>query len=298
MKKFTSLCIISAVVACALLLARATTSRADALVTQATPPPAAAGGNHGAVTKDKVNVRARASKIAEVVCQLNKGDSVEILERKTSHEGDKEMEWLRIPLPATANCYVASKFIKDGETTADAVNIRCGPGSSYKDVGKLAKGEKVEVVGTHGEWTQIKPTSHCTGWVAAEFVEVAPAPAAPSPSASAAPEIVTPPVALPLEPLPTTPGIRPAEGESDVRVRYVVKDGILRAVEDAANAPGSYELLTEEVGYRQYRIAYLETTEKNLQRYEGKHVRVMGNERWRKGDRYPVIAVERVDMVW
>jgi len=298
MKKFTNSCVISVTVAASVLLTGAIASHADALMTQAAPPAVAPSGSHGTVTKDRVNVRARAGRTAEVVCQLNKGDVVEILERKTSQEGDKQMEWLRIPLPASAKCYVASRYIKDGEVTADAVNIRCGPGGVYKDVGKLAKGEKVEVVGTHGDWTQIKPTAHCSGWIAAEFVEIAPepAPAAMSPSASAAPEVAISPVTLPIEPLP--PSLQPAVAEPEVHVQYVVKDGILRAVADPANAPGSYELMTEEIGLRQYRIAYLETAERNLQRYQGKHVRVLGNQRWRQGDRYPVIIVERVDMIW
>ena len=47
-----------------------------------------------------------------------------------------------------------------------------------------------------------------------------------------------------------------------------------------------------------FRIAYLETSETNLKRFEGKHVRIVGTQRWRKGERYPVIAIERVDMVW
>jgi hypothetical protein len=44
-------------------------------------------------------------------------------------------------------------------------------------------------------------------------------------------------------------------------------------------------------------MAYLETSETNLKKFEGKHVRVTGNQRWRKGDRYPVIAIERIDRV-
>src|SRR5712671_2132950 len=155
MKKFVLLCAIS--------LAVAVISRADsgAVVAQA---PVITGGQ-GTVNKDNVNVRARADKNAEFVAQLSKGASVEVLDTK----GD----WLKITLPASAKCYVASKFIKDGASTGDAINIRCGPGTNFKDIGKLAKGEKVEVVETKGEWTQIKPTMHCTGWVAKEFIEIA-----------------------------------------------------------------------------------------------------------------------------
>jgi len=276
MKKFSSLYILSA----ALLVANA--ALADSLVSQSPAPTPLPAGSHGTVLKDKVNVRARANKTAEIVAQLSKGDSVEVVEHKA--------EWLRITLPANAKCYVSAKFVKDGAATSDAINIRCGPGTNYKDVGKLAKGEKVEVVEARGEWTQIKPTAHCTGWVAVELVEIA-APAPPPPAPITTSEVTTPPVTLPPEPM------KPAESD-EVHVRYVVKDGFLHAVKDAANAPASYELMTEDVGMRQYRIAYLETTEKNLTRYEGKHVKVFGNERWRRTERDPVIAVERIDMIW
>ena len=283
MKRFTGLCVLSA----ALVVAGA--AHADSMLAQTQAPAPVPAGSHGTVLKDKVNVRARGSKTAEIVAQLHKGDGVEIVE----HKGD----WLRVTLPASAKCYVSAKLVKDGIATSDAVNIRCGPGTNYKDVGKLAKGEPVEVLKNQGDWVEIKPTSHCTGWIAATLVEVgapAPPPAAPITSS----EVVTPPVSLPPAVSAPVAPIKPTAEDAEVHLRYVVKDGVLHAVKDAANAPGSYELMTEEVGYRQYRIAYLETTEKNLARYEGKLVRVFGNERWRKTERYPVIAVERIDMVW
>ena len=63
-------------------------------------------------------------------------------------------------------------------------------------------------------------------------------------------------------------------------------------------APGSYALMTPNVGDREYVIAYLDAPQTNLARYNGKHVRVLGNQRWQRDERYPVIAVERVDIVW
>lgn len=287
MKKFTSSCIsrrlaiLSIVMACAALVATGST-RADSMLAQAAPPASSSG--RGTVLKDRVSIRSRADKNSEIVAQVNKGDNLEVLDRKGT--------WLHIALPSSGKCYVSTRFIKEGASTADAVNVRCGPNANHDVVGKLAKGEKVEVVKAEGAWTQIKPTAHCTCWIVAEFMEVAAT--APAPAA----EVVSPPVALPVAPLPAASGIKPTEAEAEVHVQYVVKDGILASVRDETNPPASHELRTEEVGGRSYRIAYLETTEKNLARYEGKHVRVFGNERWRNTERYPVIAVERIDMVW
>ncbi len=273
MKKF--------LLSCAISLAVAGLARADVgLVAQA---PVLTSG-HGTVKSDKVNIRSRPDKNSEVVGQLAKGDGVEVLDRK----GD----WLKIALPAHAKCYVASKFIHDGASTGDAVNIRCGPGANFKDVGKLAKGEKVEVVETAGDWTRIKPTAHCAGWVAAEFIEMAaPAPAPIQTTEVAPPPISQPPVATAPMPAP------PATSSPEIETHYVVKDGYLASVQEAG-APARYALMTETVGGRAYIMAYLDAPQMDLVRYEGKHVRVLGNQTWKRDERYPVIAVERLDPVW
>ncbi len=271
-------------------------ARADSSV--AVQSIAAPETGRGTVKAGRCNVRARPSLNAEVVAQLRKGDPVDVLERRSVPERDKPMQWLRILLPATAKCFVNTKLLTDGVVNADNVYVRCGPGSNYRDLGKLPKDAKIEVVETKGEWTQIKPTPQCSGWIAAELVNIEPtaAPLAtpvPAPSVNI-PEIVTPAVAVPTAPAPT---VSVVDISPDVQVQYVVRDGYLCAM-TASNAPASYELRTPEVDRLSYRIAYLETSETNLKKYEGKHVRIMGNQRWRKGDREPVIVIERIDRIW
>ena len=85
--------------------------------------------------------------------------------------------------------------------------------------------------------------------------------------------------------------------DADAIVQYVVKDGILLAVTEAG-APASYQLMTPEMNRLQQRMCYLESDSAKLDRFEGKHVRVAGNERWRKGDRDPVLVIDRIGMVW
>ena len=301
MKKFTNSCnfrrqrlILSVVLACAAVWAGQVARADSAAAVQPVAAPAAQT-DRGTVKGEHSNVRSRPSLHAEVVAQLHKGEAVDVLEHKTVAE-PKSMDWLRIALPATAKCYVSAKHLTDGAANVENLNVRCGPGSSYRDVGKLPKGAKVEVVEKKGEWVQIRPTSECSGWIAAELVEVqaAPAPVAaptPAPSANTA-EIVTPPVAA-----PPAPAISVVNTDPDVLVTYAVKDGYLQSVNEP-NAPASFELRTPEVDRLSYRMAYLEASEMNLKKFEGKHVRVVGNQRWRKGDRYPVIVVERIDRVW
>jgi uncharacterized protein YraI len=302
MKKYTNLdnshrqlFALSAALACA-VLSCAVTGRADSgavVVAQAAP---AGAVNRGTVKAEHSNVRSRPTLHSEVVTQLHKGEAVDVLERKTVAEHEKSMEWLRITLPETAKCYVSAKHIVDGTADVDNLNVRCGPGSSYRDVGKLTKGTKVEVVAKKGEWAQIKPTADCSGWIAAELVDVqaAPAPIAspePTPSANSG-EIVTPPIAAPVG-----PSVSVVNTDPDVLVTYAVKDGYLDSVTES-NAPAAFELRTPEVDRLSFRIAYLEAPGLSLTKYVGKHVRIVGTQRWHKGDRYPVITVERVDMVW
>jgi hypothetical protein len=77
----------------------------------------------------------------------------------------------------------------------------------------------------------------------------------------------------------------------------VVKAGILRATKQT-DAPAAYELMTEPMNRLEHRLCYVDPAQANLSRYEGKHVRISGNQRWRKDDRYAVLSIERVDMVW
>ena len=303
MKKLINSCsfhrqffILSVALVCAALW-MAQQTRADS---GASIPPVAttAQTGRGTVKGERCNVRSRANLNSEVVTQLHKGDVVDVLERKSVTESEKSMEWLRISLPATTKCYVNAKHLTDSAANVENLNVRCGPGSNYRDIGKLSKGTKVEVVETKGEWTEIKPTPQCSGWIVTDLVEmeavvVPAAVSAPAPSASVT-GVVTPPVAASV---PELPPVRIVNIDPDVEVRYVVKDGYWHAVTEPS-APSSYELRTPEVQQRSYRIAYLETTETNLKKFEGKHVRVVGNQHWRKGDRYPVISVERLDLVW
>ncbi len=302
MRKYTNLCnfhrrlfALSAVLACAALSGVAT-SRADSgevVATQAAPADAV---GRGTVKGEHSNVRSRPTLHSEVITQLHKGETVDVLEHKTVTEHEKSMDWLRITLPETAKCYVSAKHVVDDSVDVDNLNVRCGPGSSYRDIGKLAKGAKVEIVQKKGDWAQIKPTADCSGWIAAELVDVqaAPAPVAaatPVPSANSG-EIVTPPVAAPVG-----PSVSVVNTDPDVLVTYAVKDGYVDSVTES-NAPGAFELRTPEADRLSFRVAYLEAPGLNLTKYLGKHVRLVGTQRWHKGDRYPVISVERIDMVW
>ncbi len=286
--------VLSALACAGLWIVSAARADSGAAVPVAVAPAIETG--RGTVKGQHSNVRSRPSLSSEVITQLHKGETVDVLERKTVTEREKSLDWLRIALPSSAKCFVGAKHLTDGAANVENLNVRCGPGSNYRDIGKLSKGTKVEIVEKKGEWVQIRPTADCSGWIAAELLDVEATPRGPAPSASTS-DIVTPPVAVSPTPGPAAPAISIVNADPDVLVTYVLKDGYVGAVNET-NAPAAFELRTAEEDRLSFRVAYLETSDTNLKRFEGKHVRIVGTQRWRKGERYPVITIERVDMVW
>mgnify|MGYP000418624368 FL=1 len=53
--------------------------------------------------------------------------------------------------------------------TADAVNFRSGPSTSYSSLGSFNKGDKVEYLGTSGSWVKVKYNNK-TGYVYGSYV--------------------------------------------------------------------------------------------------------------------------------
>lgn len=57
-----------------------------------------------------------------------------------------------------------------GTVTADILNVRSGPGTSYAIIGKLQKGQKVKIASKKGEFYDIYFGDH-GGYVSAEFIK-------------------------------------------------------------------------------------------------------------------------------
>ena len=52
------------------------------------------------------------------------------------------------------------------EVTGNRVNMRTGPGTNYAVVSTLSKGAEVEVIGSEGDWVNLKLPAGATGWMA------------------------------------------------------------------------------------------------------------------------------------
>ena len=48
--------------------------------------------------------------------------------------------------------YVSKKYVKNGQVTASALNVRSGPGTKKSKIGMLYNGDKVKILGEHNGW--------------------------------------------------------------------------------------------------------------------------------------------------
>jgi len=166
------------------------------------------------VTADGVNVRCGPGTRFEIVCQADEGDLLTV--RRTTDE------WSEVAPPPDARLWVYGELIEDGTVIASRVQIRSGPGISYRPAGKLDKGYNVAIEETVGEWVRIAPPPEASVWISKEYLASpdaaakAPAPA-PARAAPAAP--VAKPVAPPtVSPAPAKP-VAPNSAQPQLPVR-------------------------------------------------------------------------------
>ena len=60
----------------------------------------------------------------------------------------------------------------EGTVTADVLNVRSGPSTSYSVTTKAYKGNKVEILDTSNGWYNIKLSNGKIGWVSASYVSI------------------------------------------------------------------------------------------------------------------------------
>ncbi len=163
------------------------------------------------VTADGVNVRCGPGTGFEVVGQVQKGELVSV---RRSQE-----EWAQIAPPADAKLWVYAELIQESTVIASRVQVRSGPGISYRPAGMLEKGAVVTVEETSNDWVRIQPPVDAEVWVSSQFLEDPAAGASPAAEvAPAQPAAVAPPslatsdeaVRVPEKPVVPQPAPPPA----------------------------------------------------------------------------------------
>lgn len=102
-----------------------------------------------------------------------------------------ESVWVCVDPPESASVWIYRELVRDGAVAADKSRLRAGAGLSYRTVGSLAKGTRLEVRGSYGDWLRVKPPPGMDFWVLRDQVE----PLAVLPDGGSVPESEAPPEA-------------------------------------------------------------------------------------------------------
>ncbi len=157
------------------------------------------------VNQKRINVRGQASLYSEVVTQLQKGETVTILEEITVEKPkpDEPARWAKIKMPANTPVWVFVPYLDLATKTVSVnrLNVRAGPGENYSILGRLEKGAAVKEIRTVDDWMEIETPAQAYAYVASEFLDKTES--KPAATATAQPEIKPAP-AEPAAPPPTS----------------------------------------------------------------------------------------------
>ena len=134
--------------------------------------PSAAGSDAQAglvsVSYGSLNVRAGSTTGSDILTALTKGSYVTLISKSGS--------WWRVEYADGKYGYCHTDYITPQYSTASAVrvngslNVRGGPGTSYRKLGSLYPGETVLVLSSSGGWSRILYHGTKTGWVSSQYL--------------------------------------------------------------------------------------------------------------------------------
>ncbi|MBI4327468.1 MAG: SH3 domain-containing protein [Chloroflexi bacterium] len=127
------------------------------------------------VNQKRINVRGQASLYSEVVTQLQKGETVTILEEITVEKPkpDEPAKWAKIKMPANTPVWVFVPYLDLAAKTVSVsrLNVRAGPGENYSILGRLEKGAAVKEIRTVDDWMEIETPANAYAFVASAFLD-------------------------------------------------------------------------------------------------------------------------------
>ena len=130
-----------------------------------------------------------------------------------------------VPVMALALSATASfANSNEGTVTADALNVRSGPSTSYSITTKLYKGDKVEILETSNGWHKIKASNGKIGWVSGDYIKVSSV-STSQPSTSTTKATVT----------ATSLNVRSEAGTSYSVITKLSKGTVVDVIESASN---------------------------------------------------------------
>lgn len=131
-----------------------------------------AGKEYARSKVDRLNVRTEPNPSAKIIQMIGKTKVYQVL--------DKQDDWVKIKLSDKGDGWVSAQYIeyvKDQASPGQKVvkmtkniNLRSGPGTNYKIVGKAGPGQSFPIVDTEGEWYKVSLRDGGTAYVASWVV--------------------------------------------------------------------------------------------------------------------------------
>ncbi len=158
-------------------IARSLAAAGLALILTAGTVYASVGGT-ATITADALRLRSQPTTDSSILTTLYKGTQVELLSGEENgwykvscggKEGYMSAQWLQVNQEASVSAPAAPSAEAIPVVTADLLNVRSGPGTTYERVGTLAKGTQVTVVEQLDGWYQIT-SGELTGYVSADWI--------------------------------------------------------------------------------------------------------------------------------
>lgn len=122
------------------------------------------------IKNDKVNLRSGPGKNYYIKCEYGAGFPVEIIERNKNWVMVKDFEndtgWVHQSFLTTT----PHMIVKANKKTEEKINIRKGPGSENKIVGKAHYGVVFKTVQRRNDWVELQHESGLKGWTNLNFL--------------------------------------------------------------------------------------------------------------------------------
>jgi uncharacterized protein YraI len=257
----------------------------------------AVAGQEARVTSDRVNVRAKPVNDAEVIGQVNQGDALTVLK--------VEEVWAEVQAPTNMGVWVKGEFVRNGAVAGDKVNVRSGPGVSYRSVGSVRGGAAVQVREVRGEWTCIVPPEGVSLWIKKEFLDLGTAGssgtgqvAVVTATSTAVVEVVESQAfgvstnATLTRELPA--GLKEGQLAAVLGQGAVIdRQGVLERVPLAIFRGVEYRLVDMEDG-RRVTTCYLRGRDAEMPGLMGKRVKAKGPGWWLSGEKCPLVYLDEV----
>ncbi len=140
-------------------------------------------------------VHTRPDEASPVITVLNAGS--EPVATLGSAMANTPADWMAIELPGPFDGYVQNKDITKSLDVRDGAPIHLAPKPESGVLATMEKGDKSNITGLHGKWTQISLQKRITGYIRVSGVaSIAPAPTRVATAA---------PASAPIAPAPMTP---------------------------------------------------------------------------------------------